>query len=109
MILKEKAIRTAKLISTMQNESDAQKEMDFNESEGESYLSEEESFLAAGFGEIQLEAKDFIGADCKMKVKSTSVEEHIPTQRGDRKISVEKGGDRDEYLAAKYPGIENGQ
>ena len=105
MILKEKAIRTAKMISTMQNESEAQQEMDFNESEGENYFSEEESFLAAGFGEIELEAKDSMGADSKMKEKSTSLEEHIPTQRGDRK----RHGDRGENLATKYPRLENGQ
>ena len=89
----------------MQTNGDAQQEKDFNEPEEENYFSEEESFIVAGFGEIELEAKESIGAESKMKEKSTHVEEHIPNQRGGTK----RHGDRGEDLATKYPGLENGQ
>ena len=84
-VTKEKAIRVAKQITSVQNNSNALQKMEFNDSEGKNYLSEEESFLAAGFGEIELEDENSNGADSKMNEKKTSAEEYIPTQRGDLK------------------------
>ena len=83
LILKEKAIRTAKQIMANRNLTDLEDETEFNGSKKSSKWNEADF---AGFGGLLFEEDDSIGDDSKSKEQNGGVEEYSQKEEGDGEV-----------------------